>query len=227
MSTLDIPDEYVDGTNLLLQMNDEIGKKFIEALSESQPTLYIENLVESVSQQLKDALTSSDVEDMMDALLALYGVRDSLGIETSEFIKNLEEAVLESESFPDISKNNLQISKPLIMELLDLDEPLSIASKAFNVLLDHERIFLGSKILTDIRPIFSNRKVESPVSAVIVHMLKVDYREGSERKEFFVALDTSDINKLENVLRRAKLKEKAIQPLLKRADVAYLDIEEN
>jgi hypothetical protein len=226
MSALDIPDEYEYGIKLLLQMNDEIGKKFIKALSESQPTLYIENLVESVSQKLKDILTPSNVKDMIEALLALYGVRDSLDVETSEFIKNLEEAVLESESFSNIS-NNLQISKPLITELLDLDEPLSIASKAFNILLDHERVFLSSKILTDIRPIFSNRKVESPVGAVIVHMFKIDYREGSESKEFFVALDTADINKLENVLRRAKEKEKAIQPLLKRADVAYLVVEEN
>jgi len=226
MSALDIPDEYEYGIKLLLQMNDEIGKKFIKALSESQPTLYIENLVESVSQKLEDILTPSNVEDMIEALLALYGVRDSLDVETSEFIKNLEEAVLESESFSNIS-NNLQISKPLITELLDLDEPLSIASKAFNILLDHERVFLSSKILTDIRPIFSNRKVESPVGAVIVHMFKIDYREGSESKEFFVALDTADINKLENVLRRAKEKEKAIQPLLKRADVAYLVVEEN
>jgi hypothetical protein len=226
MSALDIPDEYAYGIKLLLQMNDEVGKKFIKALSESQPTLYIENLVESVSQKLENVLTSSNVKDMIEALLALYGARDSLDVETSEFIKDLEEAVLESESFSDIS-NNLQTSKPLIIELLDLDEPLSIASKAFNILLDHERVFLGSKILTDIRPIFINRKVESPVGAVIVHMLKVDYREGSESKEFFVALDTADINKLENVLRRAKLKEKAIQPLLKRADVAYLNVEEN
>jgi len=226
MSALDIPDEYEYGIKLLLQMNDEIGKKFIKALSESKPTLYIENLVESVSQKLKDILTPSNVKDMIEALLALYGVRDSLDVETSEFIKNLEEAVLESESFSNIS-NNLQISKPLITELLDLDEPLSIASKAFNILLDHERVFLSSKILTDIRPIFSNRKVESPVGAVIVHMFKIDYREGSESKEFFVALDTADINKLENVLRRAKEKEKAIQPLLKRADVAYLVVEEN
>ena len=226
MSALDIPDKYEYGIKLLLQMNDETGKKFIKALSESQPTLYIENLVESVSQKLKDILTPSNVKDMIEALLALYGVRDSLDVETSEFIKNLEEAVLESESFSNIS-NNLQISKPLITELLDLDEPLSIASKAFNILLDHERVFLSSKILTDIRPIFSNRKVESPVGAVIVHMFKIDYREGSESKEFFVALDTADINKLENVLRRAKEKEKAIQPLLKRADVAYLVVEEN
>jgi hypothetical protein len=227
MSALDIPDEYEYGIKLLLQMNDEVGKKFIKALSESQPTLYIENLIELVSEKLKDVLTPSNVEDMIEALLALYGVRDSLDVETSKFIKDLEEAILESESFSDISENNLQISKPLMIELLDLDEPLSIASKAFNILLDHERVFLGSKILTDIRPIFRNRKVESPTSAVIVHMLKVDYREGSERKEFFVALDTGDINKLEKVLSRAKLKEKAILPLLRRADVAYLDVEQN
>ncbi len=227
MSALDIPDKYEYGIRLLLQMNDETGKKFIKALSESQPTLFIESLVESVSQKLEGIITPSEVEDMIEALLALYGVRDSLDVETSEFIKDLEEAVLKSKSFTDISNNNLQISKPLITELLDLDEPLSIASKAFNILLDHERVFLSSKILTDIRPIFSNRKVESPVGAVIVHMFKIDYREGSESKEFFVALDTADINKLENVLKRAKEKEKAIQPLLKRADIAYLDVEEN
>ncbi len=226
MSALDIPDKYEYGIKLLLQMNDETGKKFIKALSESQPTLFIENLVKSVSQKLKDILTPPNVEDIIEALLALYGVRDSLDVETSEFIKDLEEAVLESESFSDIS-NNLQISKPLIAELLDLDEPLSIASKAFNILLDHERIFLGSKILTDIRPIFRNRNVESPIGAVIVHMLKIDYREGSKSKEFFIALDTGDINKLEHVLKRAKLKEKAIQPLLKTAGVVYLDVEQD
>ncbi len=227
MSALDIFDEYEDGIKLLLNMNDERGQPFIKALSESKPTLYIENLIESVSKKLENVVTPSDVKDMMEGLLALYGVRDSSDIETSKFIEYLEIAITESGNFSNISKDELQVSKPLIAKLLDLDEPLSVASKAFNILLEHERVFLGSKILTDIRPIFNNRKIESPFGAVIVHMLKIGYREGSESKEFFVALDTSDINKLEEVLKRAKDKEKAIQPLLKRADVAYLDIEED
>jgi hypothetical protein len=97
--------------------------------------------------------------------------------------------------------------------------------KAMDVVLDHSHVFFHAKILTDIRPVF-NTKGDSIDAAVIVHNLRIHYEEDSDHKDFYVALDTSDIQELREVLDRADTKAKCLQGLVKKSGVSYLDAEE-
>jgi hypothetical protein len=87
--------------------------------------------------------------------------------------------------------------------------------------LDHERVYLESRILTDIRTVFKEYK-EQPIGAVVVHNLKITYRQNDNEKEFFVALDGSDLLNLSQEIARAETKAKEIKMLLEKAEITYL-----
>jgi hypothetical protein len=93
------------------------------------------------------------------------------------------------------------------------------------VLTEEERIFYSARILTDIRPIF-NEAGNLIEAAVIVHNLKIHFGENGDETDFYVALDTSDIQALREVLDRADEKAKQLQSLLQRSQISYLDAEE-
>jgi hypothetical protein len=105
---------------------------------------------------------------------------------------------------------------------------LSITMKAMGVVLNQERVFLQSQILTDIRPVFDQTgdAVDSVDAAVIVHNLRIHYLVDSDHKDFYVALDTSDIQSIREMLDRAEAKAECLKRLLKNSGVSYLEAEE-
>ena len=102
---------------------------------------------------------------------------------------------------------------------------LRLTSKALEVLTEEEHVFYSARIITDIRPIFSE-DATTITASVVVHNLRIHFGKDSAHKNFYVALDTSDIAKLRDVLDRADAKSVALQGLLKKFSVSYIDPEE-
>jgi hypothetical protein len=76
------------------------------------------------------------------------------------------------------------------------------------LLRDNEHNFKFSKVLTDIRSVFDSSE-DKPLSdgAVIIHNLKITYEDVDGRnKDFFLALDTDDIQQIQKTLEKATKK---------------------
>lgn len=224
MAALRIPDHYQPGFKLLISISDEVFQALLAALSEKRPLLHLKELTDFISNEVV-GIPRDDLKEITEVLISLYSLQDYLSITASRMVDSAYKAA--KNVFQDLPDEELERFKTRLTELLRVDEVISAHSKANNVLLDHERAFMRARILTDIRPVFKSKVVEPPVGAVIVHMLKIEYREGDDRKEFFVALDTTDIRKLKEILERADLKGEVVKSLLNKADVAYLDVEES
>ncbi len=112
-----------------------------------------------------------------------------------------------------------------LTELLEIEKSVGITSKASDVLTEHEHLFCGVRILTDIRPIFQDDLSSAPSEAVIIHTLKIAYHQDREHKEFYVAMDAGDIQKLKSAIERAELKDNSAKAMLDKADVLYLGVE--
>ncbi|MFM6279795.1 MAG: hypothetical protein ACKN9K_15760, partial [Dolichospermum sp.] len=59
--------------------------------------------------------------------------------------------------------------------------------------------------------------------ALVVHTLKIAYQDASGSKEFYVALDSTDVKKLQEQLSQSLIEAKVIHAMLNKADVVYLD----
>ena len=76
----------------------------------------------------------------------------------------------------------------------------------------------------DLRPVFRTDLGERPPAFVVVHNLKVGYRESGEYREFFVALDTLDVHALKEALDRALEKEKSLRTIADKCNLNLLEV---
>lgn len=118
---------------------------------------------------------------------------------------------------------NVSKATDRIRRLLKIDA-LRLSYKTVVLANFDDRLFLDCRLVTDIRPVFIDPFVESngsgtsdlaedepivPGSAslhILVHTLRINYRDSDEVKSSHFCLDGEDIDSLIRTLRRAKLK---------------------
>lgn len=222
MEELQIPDKYKAGFELIVRIDSKTVEKLIDALRLASPSLLIEDLASAVASQVQ-TLTEEEVVDVIEALISLYNFRDYSGTSIDKLIEGISQAVQEDEELPDISDEQKQELEQRLATFLEFDGVLSVTSKAIDVVRDHERIFTRSRILTDMRPIFESDLEKGPAGVAIVHMLKIEYADLEGKHEFFVALDSIDLEQLREQLDRADKKAKAIGLMLNKANISYLN----
>ncbi len=161
----------------------------------------------------------------MGVLLPLYLLQECYEVSTPEMVEDVCQAMDQSDD------ENLRLSgeqrerfRGYLIELLNV-ESVRVGAKALEVLFENQRSFIGARIVTEVRPIFGSHPEDTPERALIVHMLKVTYREQGQDKDFFVALDTTDVGTLSNVLDRADTKAESLKAFLERTRVSYIDPE--
>jgi len=109
--------------------------------------------------------------------------------------------------------------------LLEVVELYTLA-RAIDLVVESQRLFHGSRVITDVRNVFVEAE-EEPVAAVIVHNLKIEYHEDENVRSIFVALDQSDLRRLSQTIDRALLKEAAIRALMDRSGQALISLEDS
>ena len=77
-----------------------------------------------------------------------------------------------------------------------------------DVATDDERIFCHARILTDMRPVFGSEIESGPAGMVIVHLMKIAFHDATSKdhKEFYVSLDSDDLQTLKKIAERAEVK---------------------
>ncbi|MEH2242057.1 hypothetical protein [Nostoc sp.] len=222
MAELEIPEKYKPGFKQLVTVDVRTVDELIDALKQAPPSLLIEDLASIVASQVQ-ALTLEEVEDLIEALISLYNFRDSFDAPTNKIVEGISQAVQDDEDLPNLSGGEKQEFERRLAALLEFDSVLGVTSKAIDVMRDHERIFTRSRVLTDMRPIFEVDLEKGPAAVVIVHMLKIQYADLDGTHEFFVALDSIDLEELRQQLDRAEKKGKSIKLMLDRANIPYLN----
>ena len=97
--------------------------------------------------------------------------------------------------------------------------------KADILLHENERNYSDSKILTDIRSVFDSGDKLFSGGAVIIHQLKIKYQDNdSMEREFFLALDTSDVQKMLKTLEKAEKKATHLISKLQKEETVYYNV---
>jgi hypothetical protein len=89
---------------------------------------------------------------------------------------------------------------------------------------DGERLYCEAKILSDMRAVFHDDAISKPAGAVVTHTLKVGYHENGTHKEFFVVLESADLEALKEIIERAQAKETILRKLLPEAGLQDLSL---
>jgi hypothetical protein len=213
MQTDQIPPKYVESVKLLITMNNELVDKIHCFLLKSIPWIKSDELIESLSQETKDEnIEKSEISGIIDLLTSLLRTADEYDISTDQLINSVYESVTESEAFSELQDK--KVLQERLVKLIDSRSPLKTIAKSYSLMTEYEHLFIRSRILTDIRPVFDNDLSKGPVSAVVVHTLKLEYVHEGEQKNFYVSLDDNDIKQLQIQLNRTTEKVNEIQKIL-------------
>jgi hypothetical protein len=217
--SVDIPEQALPDLKRVVDLDDAHFSSLMAAIGETAPSLTRDQFFKKLSVQID--LPAEDILAILRAAFALYNAKERAECSSQEMAEAVTNSptISAAADFPPEKKDMLRSRLTL---LLGIDHSLGITVKALDVMTEHERIFCKARILSDIRPVFTD-KLES-AAAMIIHMLQIGFHTGGEHREYYFALDADDIRKLKGVIERAEKKTTALQAILKKAEVNYLEV---
>lgn len=223
MATLKIPQEQWAGFEKLVALDDATLRTLATALREQFPGLNKPDVLAEIASSAAN-ISSADANDMMEVLITLYILRSRQESPVPDFVKDVSRAMDETEAEGlKLSGDDRDRFQDRLAELLSI-ESATVESKAIDVQFENEHTFHSARIVTDVRPIFGPDPEDAPIGAVIVHMLKITYRERTRMRDLFVALDTEDVSTLGDLADRADLKAKSLKAFLAKAGLPLISL---
>src|SRR5207253_856966 len=178
-----------------------------DALLRQTPTMSVDKLVTAVAPALP-GVDEIKVREILDTLMGLAVGRTARDLQPDEFVK----ALLRS---PDakVEPDRIDAFSSRLIELLTCDS-VSITAKAIDLQFENHAILLGSRIVSDVRPVFGDKAAQGAVAGVLVHILKLTVQADGEVRQWFVSLDTADMGRLQKTISRAQEKDGAMRSLV-------------
>ena len=222
-----IPPQQIVGIKALLELPDDKVAEFLTVLRDSEPYFNTDDLSDHVeaSSSVPRRIAYYILEVLSSLYLTLDAQRPVEDVATfldQEIFPSLKAA----EAFsPDNVEEQWKKLRAFFFVAVSLESSIGTTAKAGPVLTEHERIFNGVKIMTDLRPIFDHDVTEPPTAALIVHMVKITQRDRqSNETDFFFALDSNDLRTLQEALERAAQKEETLRKIMNTSGVKVLDV---
>lgn len=229
---MQVPIQYKTGIQKILTVNDDSIGAIIEALYDFPPTLQIVGkIVERASETGR--ISRGDAYNIASCIVSLY---TDLFIENDEppsinwIASSIKQAIDEDDELSKFATNKefgkfQQRLNSLLIALENIDSLIHTSFRASELLVEYERLFSEAKIVTDVRYLFDSETESKIQAAITVHNLKISYRDTQGVKEFYVAMDTMDLDELHAQIIVAIENRKALQLALSDAKIPHLNPE--
>jgi len=216
MVALNIPERFKPALKKVASLSDN-DAAVLQAALERLPVVRNPEKAASRLASHPGDLTTQDVESIIAVLGALASLRANLPVSPSKFVDELCEGLLGSNVVEEDKGGSL---KRRLLSLLDT-ESVVIGAKAREIQREHQNVFMGARVYSDLRPVFSGA-AESIAGAVVVHNFRLAYMYQNEPCELYVAMDDEDLDTLQKVIARAQAKSKTMTDLMRRAEIIDL-----
>lgn len=217
-----IPDRYRAGLVKIRLMPEEAFAELVWALDHVPTIARFPILASRVAAGVK-ALSKSEIDDILRSLFSLVPSLAETEVSVETIASELIEAMRASERDDlQLPPQQEDVFKSRITSLLSLF-PLNMSAKASRIRVEYPNVFWDARILSDVRPVF-DKPGERPIGSVINHTLKIEYHEGGDHKEFYVALDGDDLSRLKRIVERAEIKAESLKLYLKNSEMPDLDL---
>lgn len=212
---LQIPPRLLGTVVKLFELPSPDRQALLDAMLEVTPSIGAANYEVHLREKFSDYAPES-VSGFVSFFLSFYNLNEA-GVASETIARDFVEALrdIDSEAIETASPEEFTEFEAFTARILNSHDSLGTSAKATRLILDNERTFVESEILSDIRSIFSDDDVvRSPSAAVIIHSLKIHYQDSSEHKDFFVVLDYGDLIKLQETIERALYKHKVLSDMV-------------
>ena len=209
---LQIPKDDIPALAAIKSLSEASLAELLAALSKAPKLADSDKMAEQITEHVP-SIDAASIKLMLDTLYTFYQIRQFAGVKAFTFLTDIIDGVKESDHL-EFTDHELDQLKTNLEKLLSIDN-LGIIAKAKKLQRVGERLYCNAKIMSDIRPVFSDDPSLRPSGAVITHTLTIAYHGGSEHSEFHVALDSEDVDELADVLARAGKKDETLRKFLK------------
>ena len=222
MSKITLPKQSYEALQDLIHLEESSFAALLHALSTVKPILSARKFCIQVAAMFAKP-EQEKTKRMVDELLTIAITRDAANGSPEEIAEIVSNAVRDgdAEEFS-ISDGDEKILRERITRVFAEAPTLSLITKAQDVLTEHHHVFYSARILTDVRPVFAESG-ETVDAVGLVHNLTIHFGRGTDHDDFYVALDTGDIQTLRETLDRAEAKSRALQALIQQTRVSYLE----
>lgn len=219
---LRIPDRFLDGFSTLRDLSAEEAASLASAFEaphdapEGAPTLAA---LRSLAQAALPDRSADAVNDLVLAVLGLSYQSRSTGTASDSLAANV------STSPRLVDPEDLGAADRLRQRLAGLlAAPTVILSGATAELAaENDATFVSARTIVDVRPVFGPEPNDSPLGALLVTNLKIDFFDAQgDLQSFFVTLGLSELKELGEVLARADQKVAALESLMAEASIRHL-----
>ena len=219
MPDVSVPSRYRNGLKMLVGLTEAQLSELLAALGRCEPKVQRAAFLKQL-QGMTPTIERNNLRDILDALLALPTVRDSYEQTDAVFAEGLARS-------DDLAIDPAQRQRfvEAIVAVLGVP-PVVLTSKAGDIYGDHQRMLAGTRILTDIRPVFAGAPSQGPDAALILHTLKIHYFQGTQHQDVYLAMDRIDLDRLKDVIRRAEEKADQLKNVLAKENIRLMDVEE-
>ena len=224
-SSITIPKSDLPALKSIVELGPQDFDCLLSAMRGTKAVLSKGKFIRSIAAKAK-GIDRSKLSAIFKVIFVLYAMKDRTGTSAKELAQRVAESYANSQSKENRpSSEQADILNSRIGQLLSNDKTVAVTAKAFDVMTAHEHVFCGARIMSDIRPVFSG-SVEAASAAVMVHNLQIGFHDNGsgEHKDFYVALDTDDIQLLKSLIERAEKKTGALEAILKAAKIPYLEV---
>lgn len=221
MPSLTIPESDYPGLAALLTLKDESRAELIAALGEMPSSPSEDELVETISSKSKTI--APDIAALIaKVIISLSYGRISLDHSIAEFAGAIGDAMEETGVEALKLADERDHFEAFLVKILSFDS-LSALMKAQTILHEYEHIWCSGRILTDLRPVFGSGSLDEVTGMGIVHNLRIRYHEAGDMRDFFVALDSEELEELGAMVARAQAKEESLRSILTKADIVEIE----
>lgn len=221
MPRLHIPKGLYPNFQVLVHISKSLGDKIIAVLPDLKYTIKVEDLAEHLANHI-DEISPQEAGQIAIVILSLYNLMGMDEYSANEVSRDIAISAEQSKELIKPDGWSHDEFSSFLLQVLTVGGSLAILAKGNGVVNDHQHLFYDSRILTDLRPIFKPSAEQVPDALVIVHHLKIAYVDGKDQKEFFVAMDESDLHKLQKNLEKAIAKANNLKPIIEKSGLHYI-----
>ncbi len=221
-----VPSEDVLRLRELLKLTEEQLSKLQTALSTAPPVFNYNDLASEVFDPNANDVSFEITQGIILVLVSLYRTADKRAMPLEKFLdEDVYPSFVEARVFSaEHTKDEWTRLRSFLMPALSDERSVGTAAKAGPVQTDHDRIFTGARILTDLRPVYHFDVTETPSAATVIHMLRITHRDNFEKKyDSYFALDSNDLEAMKDMIERAQKKEETLRRFMKDTGVTILN----
>ena len=195
---LEIPEDHKRAFHLFLEMAPAEREKLVAAFERAKPRLLLTHLALAIAKDLSSApeLLGKHVEMLTSMGRTLAHAQPA---DTNDFVDQVYRAAIGTAA---PTSGEWLVQREQLVRSFRADA-VAITGKAFLIAIEHPRTLCDARVLSELRPVFSDDL--KPRAMVATHQLRLVAHVGPDRKqeELYVALDAGDLRLLRAAIDRA------------------------